>query len=73
MVSFDNVDSFALKGAFIAAKGCKLITAFVSLLRELTVPRLFLTVRGFATWEAGGDYNNLLLNSVRRGAGFSPV
>ncbi|KAF9528012.1 chitinase [Crepidotus variabilis] len=27
-------------------------------------------LRGFATWEAGGDYKDLLLNAARKGAGF---
>ncbi|CAA7260882.1 unnamed protein product [Cyclocybe aegerita] len=27
-------------------------------------------LRGFATWEAGGDYKDILLNSIRKAAGF---
>jgi len=27
-------------------------------------------LRGFAMWEAGGDYNDILLNSIRSAAGF---
>jgi len=27
------------------------------------------SLRGFSLWEAGGDYNNLLLNGIRSGAG----
>ncbi|KAF9567358.1 chitinase [Agrocybe pediades] len=27
-------------------------------------------LRGFATWEAGGDFNDILLDSIRKGAGF---
>jgi len=27
-------------------------------------------LRGFATWEAGGDFNDILLNSIRSAAGF---
>lgn len=27
-------------------------------------------LRGFAAWEAAGDYNDLLLDAVRAGAGF---
>lgn len=27
-------------------------------------------LRGFAMWEAGGDYNDMLLDSIRFTAGF---
>ncbi|TFK20366.1 endochitinase [Coprinopsis marcescibilis] len=27
-------------------------------------------LRGFATWEAGGDYNDILLNSIRKAGGY---
>lgn len=27
-------------------------------------------LRGFAMWEAGGDYNDILLDSIREAAGF---
>ncbi|KDR84013.1 hypothetical protein GALMADRAFT_56576 [Galerina marginata CBS 339.88] len=27
-------------------------------------------LRGFATWEAGGDFDDILLNSIRKAAGF---
>ena len=27
-------------------------------------------LRGFAMWEAGGDYKDILLDSIREGAGF---
>ena len=27
-------------------------------------------IRGFAMWEAGGDFNDILLDSIRAGAGF---
>jgi GH18 family chitinase len=27
-------------------------------------------LRGFAMWEAGGDYDNILVNAIRRGGGF---
>ncbi|PPQ78226.1 hypothetical protein CVT25_015545 [Psilocybe cyanescens] len=27
-------------------------------------------LRGFATWEAGGDFNDILLDSIRKAAGF---
>lgn len=27
-------------------------------------------LRGFSIWETGGDYNNILLNAIRSGAGF---
>lgn len=27
-------------------------------------------LRGFAAWETAGDYNDLLLDAVRAGAGF---
>jgi chitinase len=27
-------------------------------------------LRGFGMWEAGGDYNNILLNAIRGSAGF---
>ncbi|KAH6915081.1 endochitinase [Coprinopsis sp. MPI-PUGE-AT-0042] len=50
MVSFDNVQSMAAKGAFIKQNN----------------------LRGFATWEAGGDWNNMLLNSIREMGGFLP-
>jgi len=42
MVSYDNVQSFAAKGSFIASDG----------------------LRGFAMWEAGGDSNDILLDSI---------
>jgi chitinase len=29
-----------------------------------------LGLRGFATWEAGGDYDDILLDSIRKAAGF---
>jgi len=28
-------------------------------------------LRGFSMWEAGGDYNDLLLNAVRSGAEYA--
>lgn len=27
-------------------------------------------LRGFAMWEAGGDYDDILLDAIRQGAGF---
>ena len=27
-------------------------------------------LRGFQIWEAGGDYNDILLDAIREGAGF---
>ncbi|KAJ7682443.1 glycoside hydrolase family 18 protein [Mycena polygramma] len=48
MISFDNAQSFAVKGAWIKSKG----------------------LGGFAIWEAGGDSNDLLLDSIRKSAGF---
>ena len=27
-------------------------------------------LRGFAMWEAGGDYHDILLDSIRKGVGF---
>jgi len=47
MVSFDNAQSFAVKGSYIKETG----------------------LRGFAMWEAGGDYNDILLDSIRLTAG----
>uniref|UniRef100_A0A8H7Y893 GH18 domain-containing protein n=1 Tax=Psilocybe cubensis TaxID=181762 RepID=A0A8H7Y893_PSICU len=41
-VSYDNAQSFAIKGGFIQAAGLK----------------------GFAIWEAGGDFNDTLLDSI---------
>jgi chitinase len=29
-----------------------------------------LGLRGFSMWQAGGDYNNMLLDAIRDGAGF---
>ncbi len=43
MISYDNAQSFAAKGQFIADMG----------------------LAGFAMWEAGGDYHNILLDSIR--------
>ncbi|KZT10932.1 glycoside hydrolase family 18 protein [Laetiporus sulphureus 93-53] len=48
MVSYDNAESFAAKGSYIASTN----------------------LRGFAMWEAGGDYNDILLNSIRKAVGF---
>ncbi|KIK75293.1 glycoside hydrolase family 18 protein [Paxillus rubicundulus Ve08.2h10] len=48
MVSFDNADSFAVKGSYIKETG----------------------LRGFAMWEAGSDYDDILLDSIRCTAGF---
>ncbi|KDQ11022.1 glycoside hydrolase family 18 protein [Botryobasidium botryosum FD-172 SS1] len=48
MVSFDNAQSFAAKGAYIKKKG----------------------LRGFAMWEAAGDHNDILLDSIRGAIGF---
>lgn len=48
MVSFDNAQSFAVKGDYIKQTG----------------------LRGFAIWEAGGDFNDILLDSIRYTAGF---
>ncbi|KAG9316848.1 glycoside hydrolase family 18 protein [Chiua virens] len=48
MVSFDNAQSFAVKGSYIKETG----------------------IRGFAMWEAGGDYHDILLDSIRYTAGF---
>ena len=28
-------------------------------------------LRGFAIWEAGGDYEDILLDAIRQGAGFN--
>lgn len=28
-------------------------------------------LRGFSMWEAGGDSNNILINSIRKAAGFA--
>ncbi|KAH7920620.1 glycoside hydrolase family 18 protein [Leucogyrophana mollusca] len=49
MVSFDNAQSFSVKGNYIKDAG----------------------LRGFAMWEAGGDYNDILLDSIRSTAGFN--
>ena len=27
-------------------------------------------LRGFSMWEAGGDYNNILVNSIREAGGY---
>ncbi|KIJ60049.1 glycoside hydrolase family 18 protein [Hydnomerulius pinastri MD-312] len=48
MVSFDNAQSFAVKGSYIKETG----------------------LRGFAMWEAGGDYKDILLDSIRYTAEF---
>ncbi|KAJ7044698.1 endochitinase [Mycena alexandri] len=48
MISFDNAQSFAVKGEYIKSKG----------------------IRGFSMWEAGGDSNNILLDSIRKSGGF---
>ncbi|KAH0828078.1 glycoside hydrolase superfamily [Lanmaoa asiatica] len=48
MVSFDNAQSFAVKGNYIKETG----------------------LGGFAMWEAGGDYYDILLDSIRFTAGF---
>jgi len=29
------------------------------------------SLRGFTIWEEGGDYNNILLDSIRQAAGFT--
>ncbi|KAJ6539729.1 glycoside hydrolase family 18 protein [Mycena capillaripes] len=47
MISFDNAESFAVKGAYIKSKG----------------------LGGFAMWEAGGDSDDILLDSIREAAG----
>ncbi|KAH7906170.1 glycoside hydrolase family 18 protein [Hygrophoropsis aurantiaca] len=47
MVSFDNAQSFAVKGSYIKEAG----------------------LRGFAMWEAGGDYDDILLDSIRSTTG----
>ncbi|KAG1765390.1 glycoside hydrolase family 18 protein [Suillus placidus] len=47
MISFDNAESYAAKGAYIKNAG----------------------LHGFAMWEAGGDYNNMLLDSIIHAAG----
>ncbi|KAJ6583772.1 glycoside hydrolase family 18 protein [Mycena sp. CBHHK59/15] len=47
MISFDNAQSFAVKGNFIKSKG----------------------LGGFAMWEAGGDSNDILLDSIRESSG----
>ena len=49
MISYENAESFAAKGEFIASE----------------------SLHGFAIWEEGGDYNNILLDSIRQGAGFA--
>lgn len=48
MISYDDAQSFAAKGKFIASEN----------------------LRGFAMWEAGGDYQDILLNSIRAASGF---
>jgi chitinase len=48
MISFDNAQSFAVKGEYIKSKG----------------------LRGFSMWEAGGDTDDILLDSIRESAGF---
>lgn len=48
MISFDNAQSFAVKGEYIKSKG----------------------LRGFSMWEAGGDSNNILLDSIRKSGAF---
>ncbi|KAJ7229402.1 glycoside hydrolase family 18 protein [Mycena haematopus] len=48
MISFDNAQSFAMKGDYIKSKG----------------------LGGFAIWEAGGDFDDILLDSIREAAGF---
>jgi len=49
LVSYDNVQSFALKGDFIKNNG----------------------LGGFSMWEAGGDLNDTLLDSIRSAIGGS--
>ena len=49
MVSFDNAQSFGVKGSYIKETG----------------------LRGFAMWQAGGDYKDILLDQIRSTAGFS--
>ncbi|KAH7889046.1 glycoside hydrolase family 18 protein [Phlebopus sp. FC_14] len=48
MVSFDNAQSFGVKGEYIKSAG----------------------LLGFAMWEAGGDYKDILLDSIRYSAGY---
>lgn len=48
MISFDNAQSFAVKGEYIKSEG----------------------LGGFSMWEAGGDSDDILLDSIRGAAGF---
>lgn len=48
MIAYDDAQSFAAKGKFIASEN----------------------LRGFAMWEAGGDSQDILLNSIRASSGF---
>ncbi|KAG6332514.1 hypothetical protein ID866_6576, partial [Astraeus odoratus] len=49
MISYDDAQSYAAKGKFIADAG----------------------LRGFAMWEAGGDYNDILLSSIKDASGIN--
>ena len=51
LVSFDDAESFAAKGAYIKSAG----------------------LRGFAMWEASGDYEDILLDSIRAASGLPSV
>ena len=67
MVAYDDPISFGLKVRIY----------YLGSILPLSYP-LFLQgdfiathgLKGFAMWEAGGDYNELLLDAIRLGAGF---
>jgi chitinase len=68
MVSFDNAQVCPL---FAERFPCKLMINL--LIQSFAAKGRFIKstgLRGFAMWEAGGDYNNILINSIRHAAGF---
>jgi GH18 family chitinase len=66
MVSFDNVQvRFGYADVEPVLTGFKSMAAKGAFIKQKGL-------RGFATWEAGGDWNNMLLNSIRETGGFLP-
>ncbi|KAF5369680.1 hypothetical protein D9757_014733 [Collybiopsis confluens] len=70
VISFDNsriLSKGRKEGRFITRHGPRSERRFPEILRECLSP--IMNWPGFAMWEAGGDYKDLLIDAIRAASG----
>lgn len=70
MVAYDDAASFTAKGEFIALGGLRGFSMWEGIAYGYSVFCHSLTILLYSLLIAGGDYNDILLDAIRNGAGF---